>query len=266
CWGSAQLSAEFQDHCSFPQHPECSEFVYDCPVSQRASRRVRAVLGACQLRARAPLGACQLKEHVRMGSQKWLSLAVLICGLASACSQYNTNLSIQTSSSTLSFVSPTTWPVGAQGFTIAANGTGFVNGAFILWNTTPLTTTFVSSVQLTAPVPASLLTAPGTVQVAIDIPGSAVSPTSNPNNGNVTTTTEVSNIVIFTVTPKPGTPPAITSLSASTTSQASTPYCSPNGFTLTVTGTNFTSDLVVNWNGSPRATTLLSATQLTASI
>jgi trimeric autotransporter adhesin len=201
-----------------------------------------------------------------MGSQKWLSLAVLICGLASACSQYNTNLSIQTSSSTLTFVSPTTWPVGAQGFTITANGTGFVNGAFILWNTTPLTTTFVSSVQLTAPVPASLLTAPGTVQVAIDIPGSAVSPTSNPNNGNVTTTTEVSNIVIFTVTPKPGTPPAITSLSASTTSQASTPYCSPNGFMLTVTGTNFTSDSVVNWNGSPRATTLLSATQLTASI
>jgi len=203
-----------------------------------------------------------------MRSQKWLSLAVLICGLASACSQYNTNLSIQTSSSTLTFVSPTTWPVGAQGFTITANGTGFVSGAFILWNSTPLTTTFVSSVQLTAPVPASLLTAPGTVQVAIDIPGSAVSPTSNPNNGNVTTTTEVSNIVIFTVTPKPGTPPAVTSVSVSgsTPPSASTPYCSPNGFTLTVTGTNFTSDSVVNWNGSPRATTLLSATQLTASI
>src|SRR6202008_4452275 len=198
-------------------------------------------LGACQLRARAPLGACQPKEHVRMRSQKWLSLAVLICGLASACSQYNTDLSTQPASSALTFVSPTTWPVGAQGFTITANGTGFVSGAFILWNSTPLTTTFVSSVQLTGPVPASLLTAPGTVQVAIDIPGSAVSPTSNPNNGNVTTTTEVSNIVIFTVTPKPGTPPEVTSfaVSRSTPSSASTPYCSPNGFTLTVTEPNY---------------------------
>ncbi len=38
------------------------------------------------------------------------------------------------------------------------------------------------------------------------------------------------------------------------------------GFTLTVTGSAFVSGAHVNWNGSPRATTFVSATQLTATI
>ena len=198
-----------------------------------------------------------------MCSRKWLMTAMLACGLASACSDYNTNLSIQTSSSVLTFVSPSSATVGGQGFTITANGAGFTTGAIILWNGTKLTTTLVSSIQLTAPVPASDLTTAGTVQVAVQIPGSAQSGTSNVNN---TTTTEVSNVVLFTIGAPSGSAPVITSLSASTTSAASTPYCSTQGFTLTVNGTNFTSDAVVNWNGSPQATTFVSATQLTASI
>jgi trimeric autotransporter adhesin len=198
-----------------------------------------------------------------MCSRKWFIVALVACALASACSNYNTNLSIQTSSSVLAFVSPSTATVGAQGFTITANGSGFTTGALILWNSTALTTTLVSSGQLTAPVPASDLTTAGTVKVSVQIPGSAQSATSNVNN---TTTTEVSNIVLFTIGATPGTPPAITSLSASTTSAASTPYCSTQGFTLTVNGTNFTSDAVVNWNGTAQTTTFASATQLTASI
>jgi len=197
-----------------------------------------------------------------MCSRKWLIMALVACGLASACSDYNTNLSIQTSSSTLTFVSPQTASVGGQGFTITANGAGFVTGALILWNGTPLTTTLVSALQLTAPVPASDLTTAGTVQIAVQIPGSSQSATQNVNN---TTTTEVSNIVLFTIGAAPGTPPAIASLSP-----VSAPYCgSVNGFTLTVNavaGTTFTSDSVVNWNGLPRATTVMSPTQLTAAI
>src|SRR5439155_23111954 len=38
------------------------------------------------------------------------------------------------------------------------------------------------------------------------------------------------------------------------------------GFTLTVNGTGFVSGALVNWNGSPRATTFVSDSQLTASI
>jgi len=197
-----------------------------------------------------------------MCSRKWLIVALLACSLASACSEYNTNLSIQTSSSVLAFVSPSTASVGGQGFTIFANGSGFIANAVILWNGVPLNTTLVSSNQLTAPVPASDLTTMGTVLVSVEIPGSAQSPTTVNN----TTTTEVSNVVQFMIGPPQGTAPAITSLSASTTSAASTPFCSAQGFTLTVTGTNFTSDALVNWNGTAQATTFVSATQLTASI
>ena len=198
-----------------------------------------------------------------MCSRKWLMVALVVCGLASACSDYNTNLSIQTSSSVLTFVSPSSATVGSQGFTITANGSGFITGAVILWNGTALTTTLVSSTQLTAPVPASDLATAGTAQVSVQIPGSAQSATQNVNN---TTTTEISNIVLFTIGAVPGAPPALTSLSASTTSAASTPYCSAQGFTLTVNGTNFTSDAVVNWNGAPQPTTFVSATQITAAI
>jgi hypothetical protein len=213
------------------------------------------------LSARSP-GRMAREERVRMCSRKWLIVALVACGLASACSQYNTNLSIQTSSSVLTFVSPSAASVGGQGFTITANGSGFTTGALILWNGTALSTTLVSSLQLTAPVPASDLTTVGTVQVAVQIPGSAQAATQNVNN---TTTTEVSNIVLFTIGAAPGTPPAIASLSP-----VSMPFCgSLNGFTLTVnaaTGTTFTSDSVVNWNGSQRATTVTSSTQLTATI
>ena len=37
-------------------------------------------------------------------------------------------------------------------------------------------------------------------------------------------------------------------------------------FTLLVTGSNFTSDAIVQWNGDDRSTTFVSTTQLTASI
>lgn len=210
-------------------------------------------------------GRMAREERVRMCSRKWLVISLLVCGLASACSDYNTNLSIQTSSSVLTFVSPSTATVGSQGFTITANGSGFTTGALILWNGTALTTTLVSSIQLTAPVPATDLTSAGTVQISVQIPGSSQSATQNVNN---TTTTEISNVVLFSITPTPGTPPSITSLSASITSTASSPYCSPTGFTLTVNGSNFTSDAVVNWNGTapPNATTFVSATQLTFAV
>jgi trimeric autotransporter adhesin len=198
-----------------------------------------------------------------MYSRKWLLVALVMCGLASACSDYNTNLSIQTSSSVLTFVSPSTATVGSQGFTITANGSGFITGAVILWNGTALTTTLVSASQLTAPVPASDLATAGTAKVSVQIPGSAQSATQNVNN---TTTTEISNVVLFTIGAAAGTPPTVTSLSASTTSAASTPYCSAQGFTLSVSGTNFTSDAVIHWNGAPQPSTFVSATQITAAI
>jgi hypothetical protein len=204
-----------------------------------------------------------------MYSRRWLIAALAALGLAGGCSQFNTNLTNQTSSSFLAFLSPQTAKAGDPDFTITANGAGFVTGAIILWNAGPnqvqLATTFVSNAQLTATVPASDITAAGSVSVAVQIPGSAVSGASGTT---ATTTTEVSNVVNFTIQATTGALPVITSLSASTTSLPATPYCSPTGFTLTVAGSNFNSGSVVNWKGSPRATAFntTNSSQLTASI
>src|ERR1700674_1081021 len=153
-----------------------------------------------------------------MYSRRWMTASLVVLGLLGGCSQFNTNLTTQTSSSTLTFLSPQSANAGDSGFTITANGTGFVTGAIILWNMGPnqtqLTTTFVSSTQLTAPVPNSDLTAAGNIQVAVQIPGSAVSGASGTT---ATTTTEVSNVVTFNINPTPGPAPTIASLSASTT-------------------------------------------------
>jgi len=225
------------------------------------SRRVRALLGA--------------------RGNKWLILALVVCGLASACSQYNTNLTIQTSTSSIAFVSPSTTVAGGQPFILTVNGTGFVTGAIILWNVGPgqvqtqLVTTIVNYSQLTAPVPATLLQKSGTVQIAVQIPGSAVAGTSSTS---ATSTTEVSNVVYFSINSASGPAPTVTSVSASPTPplQAFTPYCSAAGITLYVNGANFVnsstvnnqpvSASTVNWNGSARPTTFVSATQLTAAI
>jgi|SRR5579872_6694181 len=202
-----------------------------------------------------------------MCSRKWLIVALVILGFVGGCSQFNTNLTSQTSSSTLSYLSPQTASAGDPDRPIIANGGGFVTGAIILWNVGPnqvqLNTTFVSSTQLTATVPASDITAAGSVQVAVQIPGSAVSGASGTT---ATTTTEVSNVVMFNIMPKQGPAPTVASVSASTTSMPATPYCGATGFTLTVTGSNFDSSSVVNWNGSPRATTFVNAGQLRGSI
>jgi hypothetical protein len=203
-----------------------------------------------------------------MVSRRWLIAALAVLGLAGGCSQFNTNLTSQTSSSALTFLSPAHQPAGGTDFTLTANGGGFVTGAMLLWNVGPnqvqLTPTSITSTQLIVSVPASDITAAGTIAVAIQIPGSAVSGTSGTA---ATTTTEISNLVNFTVDPMPGPPPTITPpLSASTTSLPSTPYCSPAGFILTVTGSNFSSGSVVNWDGSPRATMFINSGQLTASI
>jgi hypothetical protein len=202
-----------------------------------------------------------------MFSRSWLVASLFVSGLIGGCSQFNTNLTTQTSTSTLSFLSPQAATAGDSGFTIIANGSGFVTGAIIMWNVGPnqvqLATTFVSSVQLTAPVPNADLAAAGKIQVAVQIPGSAVSGASGTS---ATTTTEVSNVVNFIVNPTPGPAPTIASLSASTTSMPATPYCGAAGFTLAVTGANFDSSSVVNWNGSPRTTTFTNSGQLAASV
>jgi hypothetical protein len=143
---------------------------------------------------------------------------------------------------TISSISPATAVAGSGNFTLTITGTNFVNGAVVRWNGNPRPTTFVSSTQLTAAIPASDIATAGTANVTVFNPA--------PGGGE-------SGAVTFTIN-NPA--PTISSISPATTVAGS------GGFTLTITGTNFVTNSVVRWNGSPRATTFVSSTQLTAAI
>jgi hypothetical protein len=114
----------------------------------------------------------------------------------------------------------------------------------VQWNEANRPTTFVSSTQLSAEIPATDIAAVGPARVRVFNPAPGGGP---------------SNEVGFVITP--GNPlPTITGLDPSSATAGSP------AFTLTVTGTNFSSGSVVRWNGANRPTTLVSTTQVRAAI
>jgi len=136
-------------------------------------------------------------------------------------------------------ISPASALIGSPSFTLTVNGSTFVSGAVVQWNGSSLATTFVSSSQLTATVPASDLLTAGTAAVTVLSGG------------------QTSNSEPFTIDN-----PLPTAVSLSPTgAQAGGP-----AFTLTVNGTNFVNGSSVLWNGSSRTTTFVSSTQVTAAI
>ena len=72
-------------------------------------------------------------------------------------------------------LSLSTVTAGGAAFSLTVNGSGFVFGATVQWNGSSLATTFVSSTQLTAQVPASDIAAVGSANVTVLNPGSAAS-------------------------------------------------------------------------------------------
>jgi len=144
---------------------------------------------------------------------------------------------------TMSSLSPASVAPGSAAFTLMVNGTNFVPASVVNWNVTALPTTYVSSSQLTASVSASDITAAGTVNVTVNNPA--------PGGGDSATTS-------FVIGTNPL--PTISSLSPASVAPGSA------AFTLTVNGANFVPASVVNWNGTPLATTYVNAAQLTASV
>jgi hypothetical protein len=67
-------------------------------------------------------------------------------------------------------LSPASDVVGRGDLTITVNGTNFVSRSLVFWNSTPLTTTFVSDKQLTAIVLSSKFTSVGTAKVSVSNP------------------------------------------------------------------------------------------------
>jgi Putative Ig domain len=85
----------------------------------------------------------------------------------------------------IAFVAPSSANVGDQNVTITITGANFIAGSQAVLNTLALQTTFINSNQLTAIVPANLLTTAGTFPLSVSVPG----------RGN-------SNSVVFTVLPQ----------------------------------------------------------------
>ena len=75
----------------------------------------------------------------------------------------------------ISGLSPASAAPNGAAFTLTVNGTSFVSGATVDWNGTALTTNFVSATQLTASVPASLITSAGMATVTVVNPGAVTS-------------------------------------------------------------------------------------------
>jgi hypothetical protein len=146
---------------------------------------------------------------------------------------------------TVTSLSPTGVVAGSGAFTLTVNGTNFVSGAIVNFGGANKITTFVNSTQVTAAILATDVATAATRAVLVNNP--------NPGGGP-------SNSVNFNVTAAANPVPTITSLSPTNTSAGS------GAFTLTVNGTNFVATSSVQWNGSPRTTTFVSATQLTAAI
>ncbi len=137
---------------------------------------------------------------------------------------------------TVSSLSPASTLAGGSSFTLTVNGSGFVSGATVNWNGTALTTSFISSSQLTASVPASSISSPGSASISVSDPGPVMSGT-----------------LTFTFSG-----PTISSISPNFA------IAGEPGFTLSVSGSNFASGAVVKWNGTSLTTTFASSSSLTA--
>jgi len=146
----------------------------------------------------------------------------------------------------LTSISPSIVGASSGAFTLIVNGLGFEADSSVQWNgsSASVTTTLVSSTQLSATIPASFITSQGTASITV-------------NNASLPPGTGTTQPLTLTI----GNPVA----GISGLSPASTTVGSP-GATLTVTGSNFVNGAVVQWQGSPRSTTFVNSTTLTATL
>jgi hypothetical protein len=144
-----------------------------------------------------------------------------------------------------SSIAPTSALAGSAPLTLTVNGTGFVQSSVVRWNGANRTTTYISPTQLQAAIPATDVATTGSATVTV----------FNPAPGGGT-----SNPRTFTIAAGNFPVPTTTGLAPSSVVMGSA------AFTLTVNGTNFVAGSIVRWNGANRTTTVVSATQASASI
>ncbi len=140
----------------------------------------------------------------------------------------------------LATISPGEVNLGGSDFTLTVNGTNFDPTSVVRVNGSARPTLFASVTRLTATIPAADIASAGTLSIQVFTPGAGVS-----------------NALPLSVrNPVP-------SLNAISPARI---LMGGSGFTLTVTGTSFVPSSVVRWKGTPRPTTFVSPTVLTADI
>jgi uncharacterized repeat protein (TIGR03803 family) len=143
---------------------------------------------------------------------------------------------------TITSISPASATAGGAAFTLTVNGTNFLSTSTVNFNGNARLTSFLSATQLTAAILASDIATGGNFSVTV----------INPGLGGGS-----SNAVSFTVD---NPVPTITSILPTSATAGGA------AFTLTVNGTGFVSTSVASFGANARATTFVSATQLTAAI
>lgn len=162
-------------------------------------------------------------------------LAILLGGCGSNPPPYNQTPAI-------TGMVPSNITAGSQDFTVFISGTGFISSAkkgvsFAYWNGSPRSTSYnITTSQLQMTVLASDVAAPGQAQITV----------VNPPPGGGKSLAAVT----FYVEPVATGGPTITSIDP-TSAQVNT----KTPPLITITGTNFSVNDVVTWNGQPRAAT-----------
>lgn len=129
---------------------------------------------------------------------------------------------------------PTSGNVGAAPFTLVVAGRNFDANAVVSIDNDPRPTTFISSTELRVGITAADLSSPRQLSIVVLNPGGTASPA----------------VLLPIVLPVP----TISALNPSSVTSGDV------GFTVTVTGSNFSTRSVINVNGVPKATTFVTAT------
>src|SRR5277367_5024453 len=118
------------------------------------------------------MGFCPRRDIMKTVST--LFLAALIAGtLACGYSKKSTTPAQAGVMPAISELAPDNTNSGGAAFVLTVNGNNFASSAVVNFNGTAMATTFVSSSQVTASVPASEIASPATIPVTVTNPGTA---------------------------------------------------------------------------------------------
>jgi WD40-like Beta Propeller Repeat len=174
--------------------------------------------------------------------KSWPALALLVCAAAilPACNDY-----IVYPAPRVQDLNPSSIQAGQPLFNLVVTGFQFTPASVVQWNGTSLITLFQTVNQITAQVPATLITSPGSVSVEVFTP--------SPGGGT-------SSVLIFTITPQTTPVPQITSISPSGILAGSA------AFDLFITGSNFLATSTITVDGDNRTMTFVNPTSIETQI